>query len=725
LPGDGESAARPSPHGRPPISDRLCDLVTVFAATWTVACHAAVATGGSLYSTYLNFGVLTALCAAAWIRLRRHAAGTSPLAAAPVRPNSAIADDAERRALPLAQLMGLLFGVLALLAYALNANILWLWWSCVAVLGFALVSECFAGLQPEPLEAPSWTPRQEAALWAMGAGCALILLTFHRADYDSAFYVSMAVAAADFPAAPLMLDTIHGIAGLGVHMPAHRVHSYEVFNGALSHLTGLPAIVCYHVVTAATAALLVPIAFARLFRILTPRHWLWSVFAVLVVLVGVGSTPWWYANLSVVRIFHGKSVYMSLFLPLAYAYGLRFGAQPTLRRWLLLFAVQIAAVGCSSSALWSVPIAAGLAVLSSVRWDRNVQKTLVFAGLASCYVVGVGTTLIGDLERVAAVVTNDPAPGVDLEFAFDRVLGDGAVRIAALAAALMAWAFRRSGPARRFAILIPLVVFVLVLNPYWSEQVSRYMTGPSYWRVMWSLPVPILIALILTAPLQLDRSSLQRKAAAVVAVLAMLVFVALVPDFSALSRSNRVRIGELGKIKAPFKWYTLASMLVHLAPPKSMVVAPQKAALWVHTFHGHPFVTSSRELYVQRIAAELGIEEADRRLFMSEAVSLPGKDIELRIRETEGYRRRHEVDDPVRRFREGLRRYDVRGVCINAKAPLYAPILKVLQAEAFTLKRWRFGFQIWIRSPESDRALRESAGEPIADVPEALSKTAG
>jgi hypothetical protein len=282
------------------------------------------------------------------------------------------------------------------------------------------------------------------------------------------------------------------------------------------------------------------------------------------------------------------------------------------------------------------------------------------------------------MERVAAVVSDDKVPGVDLEFVFDRVLGDGAIRIAALAAVLMAWAFRRRGPARRFAILIPLVVFVLVLNPYWSEQVSRYLTGPSYWRAMWSLPVPILIALILTATLQLDRSSLQRKAAAAAAVLAMFAFVALVPDFSALSRNNRVRFGEFGKIKAPFKWYTLASMLAHLAPPKSMVVAPQKAALWVHTFHHHPFVTSSRELYVQRIAAELGIEEADRRMFMSEVVSVPSEDVELRIRETAGYRRRHEVDNPVQRFRQGLRRYDVRGVCINLKAPLYAPIVKVL-----------------------------------------------
>jgi hypothetical protein len=69
----------------------------------------------------------------------------------------------------------------------------------------------------------------------------LVPLGFHRVDYDAAFYISMAIGAADHPGAPLLMDTIHGVEGIGLHMPAHRVHSTELFQGALSYLTGIPA----------------------------------------------------------------------------------------------------------------------------------------------------------------------------------------------------------------------------------------------------------------------------------------------------------------------------------------------------------------------------------------------------------------------------------------------------------------------------------------------------
>ena len=76
------------------------------------------------------------------------------------------------------------------------------------------------------------------------------------------------------------------------------------------------------------SAALVPIAFALLFRELTPRHWLGCVVAVVVVLVAAAGPQRAYAQFSLLRIFHGKSVFMSVLLPLVYAYGLRFGREP-------------------------------------------------------------------------------------------------------------------------------------------------------------------------------------------------------------------------------------------------------------------------------------------------------------------------------------------------------------------------------------------------------------
>ena len=167
-------------------------------------------------------------------------------------------------------------------------------------------------------------------------------------------------------------DTMHGIPGLPLIFPVYRVHSYELLNGALAYLTGIPAIYCFHWLSAAFAALLVPLAYAKLFRILTPRRWLatrrhprcscWSRRARRT--AGTATSP----SSGCGRASPSSS---RSFTPLLYAYALRFAARPNLRDWTMLAAAQIAAVGCSSSALWAAPVGAGMAaVLRRAAVDR-------------------------------------------------------------------------------------------------------------------------------------------------------------------------------------------------------------------------------------------------------------------------------------------------------------------------------------------------------------------
>ena len=89
---------------------------------------------------------------------------------------------------------------------------------------------------------------------------ALALLA-HRPDLDDAFYLNLAVAAVDQPQAALLAeDTLHGIAGLPVHHPVYRVHTWELWNALWSWLTGVPVIAMFHWVSASLAAALVPLA---------------------------------------------------------------------------------------------------------------------------------------------------------------------------------------------------------------------------------------------------------------------------------------------------------------------------------------------------------------------------------------------------------------------------------------------------------------------------------
>ncbi|MBW2287271.1 MAG: hypothetical protein JRG90_05545, partial [Deltaproteobacteria bacterium] len=84
------------------------------------------------------------------------------------------------------------------------------WWSTIALLGFAAAAFLLA---EQPVTAPAVHGRaRELALWGMALICVVVALVVHRPDYDDAFYVNVAVAAADFPEHALLAgDTLLGV----------------------------------------------------------------------------------------------------------------------------------------------------------------------------------------------------------------------------------------------------------------------------------------------------------------------------------------------------------------------------------------------------------------------------------------------------------------------------------------------------------------------------------
>ena len=107
--------------------------------------------------------------------------------------------------------------------------------------------------------------------------------------------MNLAVTAADHPAQPLLAhDSLHGVAGIEMSLPVYRVHSLELLVAGLSRLTGRPVLDVAHLWLPALAALLIPLAYARLFRLLIPERWLWAVgIAVAYLLYANGGSHGW------------------------------------------------------------------------------------------------------------------------------------------------------------------------------------------------------------------------------------------------------------------------------------------------------------------------------------------------------------------------------------------------------------------------------------------------
>jgi hypothetical protein len=303
---------------------------------------------------------------------------------------------------------------------------------------------------------------------------------------------------------------------------------------------------------------------------------------------------------------------------------------------------------------------------------------------------------MGELSQVAASLA-PTATGDRLADALSRTLGDGRLELSALAAALSSWALYRRGPAQRFALLVPFVALATILNPYAADFVSRNITGPSYWRGMWSLPLPILLALLLTSPLQLNGRRARRWLGMLAATIAICGFVKFIPTYSSLSERNQVVPGGFPKLTTPGIYYDAARVLSRHAPRGSMVVAPQRIAIWVPSFHHHPYVSYARDVYLRRIEAELGREEAELRMLLSEVVSHTRTDVEVRISRTPGFERRAADPDALLHFARGIDQLDVHGVCLNARAPLASGVQRLLAARSFEKQTSVGGYEIWIR----------------------------
>jgi len=654
-----------------PASARICDAVCAGFAVWTLCSHAVVASGGGLRALIALYAAvaLAAGGAALWARRRgwRPSAGAADLPLDSAPPRAA--------ALRRARWLGLALAGLTAIAALQSGSPVSLWWALVAVLLAAAVA--FLVLEPPHRVAAQSYPALEIGLWSLAAMCAIYALVAHRPDIDDAFYINMAVAAVDRPELPLLAsDTLHGRDDLPIHYPIYRLHSYELLNGAIALLTGIPAIRVFHWVAAAVAALFVPLCHAALFRLLTPRIWLWTTGVLVAVLVAAGETHRWYGNFAFVRIWQGKGIFLFVFLPLVYAYAIRFASRPSLRSWLLLAAAQIASLGCTSSALWVAPLGAWMAMACALRpsW-RNGQRLLLGA-LASSYVLAAGLLVKGPMSSHAPTGARVYEAGEQLAAAFAIVLGSGPLYVVAIAAIFVAWACCRRGLAQRFAIALPLAALLIPLHPYLDGWVRAHVTGPLYWRAMWALPVPILIALVLVAPLQWNRREWRCRAGRAACALLTLGFALFVPSYSGFGTENQVRIGlpALKVESVPYRW---AAILNEVAPRKR-VVAPTSIGAWVPVFHDHAYPLTVRG-YLQPNREAVGRIAYRDRLVMTHLM-----DGEIR----------HLDADAI--FKRGLELYDVAAVCL--KNTSHAETLRrILRNAGYHRRVQSLDYEIWVR----------------------------
>ena len=471
----GLSVAR----GAARASDRLLELLAVAFAAWTVIYHVCLLAG--VHSLWAAVAEALAIvpCAYVAVRGRDGAAAAEPGDAAPPR-------------------RGRLLGAVTLVAAAAAALVfglddttwtpVWILWLIAA--GAAVAATLGAGAAPREAERPG-AGGLVALAWA--AGLAALSLFVVNADSDDAQYVHVAgwvAAHGQFP----IKDTIFSHQTLpSLFYPP--ISSFEALLGTLAR--GLPMTLptfAHEFVTPLASALSV-LAIWRLLRA-------WGVVLVglalsvaLVFLLLDAGEHWLPGSYFIGRLWQGKVVLVAVLIPILLVLLQEYSERTSRRGLLLLGAAGAAATGLSTTAIFTVPVLAGAALLPLAR--RRPGAALAGLAAAAAYPLGAGVVTL-------ALGGRNPDEYTDAEllpaFLAHHGLGFGWYGAIALFAALAGAIAIPRRPAARMLAVITLVVGLLYTQGVPDLLFHATGLGRVLWRMLWLIPVAPLLGALAVSP---------------------------------------------------------------------------------------------------------------------------------------------------------------------------------------------------------------------------------
>ena len=601
----------------------VLDSLVVAFALWTILCHLLVLRGAT-FATLLTsaWGVLLASVILLWLGSALGRWQLVDLAALSPTAQTSLS----RTAYPLRTFIKLavVAAIIASFLATSNYQVYWLFagvfLSSVYLLEASPRNHADAGNE---IIARTWESRVILALAILAA---LITLVSNRPDPDDSHFLNLAITAIDYPARALYsYDGMHGEAGLPLLANYYRSNSYELLVAVIATATGFSVQTVYYLVAPGFLAPLVIIAYWIALKELAGRWAIFGVLLVAVTLIAWGDVHRTYGNFSFVRLFQGKGVLLSIVIPATVYYAARFVRCRDGWSWLLLFLVQVAAVGCSSSGIVAGPLVAATCLFGAWRPSRAHTKVVLAGLLASSYVALVALLLFLGTDDVQSLdgfstegAQSSPLPST--YSSLEMVLGTEGRKVFALFAIIAAPALSVYFPRHRLILGMSIFTFFILLNPILAGLPSL-LVGNMHWRVFWAIPFPLWIGL-LGSGLAAYCATFSKSYGAGFATAFLIVLMLVLPGRWTLSPDNGTRLGA-PSLKVPEE-RGVAVAASGLAGPEGRVLAPWAVSAWIPTINEHPSVVAVRPLSRSILQRAFGREEASERHFLAEFLSHSG-----------------------------------------------------------------------------------------------------
>lgn len=450
----------------------------------------------------------------------------------------------------------------------------------------------------------------------------LATLFINRPNPDQTLSIHMAASVLDHPTTPMYLvDTMHGIPGAYL-LPTYRVESFEPLAALTTQAFGLGEPVwAFHLVLAPIFTIFSVCAAALLLSRLLPRWWGWGALALVSVLLLLRGTYTSYGNFAFLRMFEGKSPFVTALVPLIAVFAMDFVDRPSPGTWILLALAQVSAVGLTANALYAAPMAAGLALVASWRPSWRATRRIGVGLLASIYPVTLAVILRATIIH-DGLKLEDFQQLIPIDMAARLVLGNGFTLWLWLLALLSGWSVLRDRSLRHWTLAVCLGFMLLNMNPYLDKYWGQYVTAKYLtWRLLWPVPLPIFLAAFVVQGVRgIASPHLARKGLAVVVALACAATLAIAKPWVDPIVSGQLRLGR----KVPHAEYDVAAQLNRLAGSEVPVLAPENVAEWIPTFRHNAYAVVARLHYTEGLmvlfAGRVDEENLRQRLILGQYV---------------------------------------------------------------------------------------------------------
>ena len=339
--------------------------------------------------------------------------------------------------------------------------------------------------------ATSRARRDTLSVLMLVAAAILLTLFLHRPDADDEQYLGMALS--------LLANADQPIQQLPGYQPGfYAVTAYEPFKAMLSYTTGLPLLDSYYLLVPALMSAVTVVITYRLLRELVPEGWLIGMLFFFVVMLAWGDVHRTLANFGFVRMFQGKSVFVSAVVPAIFLYWFlaRDKAQAKYHSFLVA-ATMVSGVGFSRGGLIIGPLVLAFLGLASVNFrtlGKLPTRILIITGVSAAalllFAYHSGWTLMNPSQLVYTP-RGDVSSTTNLEMlAF--TMGSGARAVFLLTCVAASFLFVKDPHLRYSYRNFLAIFFILLLIPWTSNFFAKTFQQYLSWRWMWVAPVPVL-----------------------------------------------------------------------------------------------------------------------------------------------------------------------------------------------------------------------------------------